>query len=88
MVVFLKVSEEATCDTANVCNYLYTDNVPQVTSISSSFDSASLQWLIKVEGTGFTGSTSDVSLEIEGVAQSTTAITTTEATFAITNVST
>ena len=28
MVVFLKVSEEATCDTANVCDYLYTDNLP------------------------------------------------------------
>jgi hypothetical protein len=42
MVVFLKVSEEATCDTANVCNYLYTDDVPEVTGISSSFDTNSL----------------------------------------------
>jgi hypothetical protein len=55
MVVFLKVSEEATCDTANICNYLYTDNVPQVTNIETTFDSSSLQWTIKVEGTGFTG---------------------------------
>lgn len=55
MVVFLKTSEEATCDTANVCNYLYSDSIPQVTNISTTFDSATLQWVVKVEGNGFTG---------------------------------
>jgi len=67
MVVFLKVSEEATCDTANVCNYVYTDTLPEVTAISTIFDSSSLEWTIKVEGTGFTGTSSDVILEVAGV---------------------
>lgn len=87
MVVFLKTSEEATCDTANVCNYLYTDDLPQVTGISSEFDTISLQWVIKVEGTGFTGATDDVMLEIDGVAQTTSTISSTEATFTVINVS-
>ena len=68
MVVFLKTSEEATCDPSDICDWVYTDKIPQITNISSSFDNTTLQWVVKVEGTDFVGGTGDVSLEIANVA--------------------
>jgi hypothetical protein len=55
--------------------------------VTTVFDNSTLSWTVKVEGTDFTGTTSDVSLEIDNVAQTTTSVSTTEAIFTITNVS-
>lgn len=68
MVVFLKTSEEATCDPSTTCDWIYTDQVPLITNVTTSFDNSTLSWTVNVEGTDFTGSTSDISLEIGSVA--------------------
>lgn len=39
MIVFLKTSEEATCDPKETCEWTYTAKVPTVTSINTIWDS-------------------------------------------------
>jgi len=87
MVVFLKTSEEATCDSA-VCKYTYTGNLPILETVVASFDTTSLQWIVTVTGTDFTGDTSTTELQFSNVAQTTTSVSTTEAVFTISDIST
>jgi hypothetical protein len=59
MVVFLKTSEEATCD-STTCAWVYTSTLPVIENVTTSFDNSTLAWTVKVTGTGFTGTTNDV----------------------------
>jgi hypothetical protein len=70
MIVFLKTSEESTCDEVNVCNWKYTDTLPEVTEMSIEFDDTAEKWQVKVVGTALrdsaeSGTTSD--LQINGM---------------------
>ena len=55
MVVFLKTSEEATCQPSDTCDWSYTAIVPEVTTINHIWDTTSQKWQLVVQGTGFTG---------------------------------
>lgn len=70
LIVFLKTSEEAVCDEVNVCNWSYTDTLPEVTAMTPEYDVDTETWTVKVEGTTLrdsaeSGTTSD--LQINGV---------------------
>ena len=86
MVVFLKTSEEATCEPSSTCDWVYTDQIPILTNVTTFFDNSTFSWNIKVEGTDFTGTEGDVSFEINNIAQTTTSVSQTEAIFTIDNV--
>jgi hypothetical protein len=85
MVVFLKTSEEATCD-ASVCAWTYTANIPVLESVVASFDTTSLDWIVTVTGTDFSGDTTTTDLRFGGISQTTTSVSTTEAVFTINNI--
>jgi hypothetical protein len=67
MVVFLKTSEEATCDPA-VCAFTYTGQIPVIENITASFDETSLAWIVTVTGTDFSGDETTTELQISNVA--------------------
>jgi hypothetical protein len=77
MVVFLKTSEEATCDPTSKCEFTWTSSLPVITSAAVEFDTSSYQWQLKVSGAGFTGDTSSVELLIADVKQTTASVTST-----------
>jgi hypothetical protein len=85
MVVFLKTSEEATCD-SSVCAYIYTSTLPVIENVTTSFDNSTLAWTVNVTGTDFTGATSDVEFYYANTLQTTTSVSSTEAIITITNV--
>jgi hypothetical protein len=85
MVVFLKTSEEATCD-SSVCAYTYTSTLPVIENVTTSFDNSTLAWTVNVTGTDFTGATSDVEFYYANTLQTTTSVSSTEAIITITNV--
>ena len=85
VVVFLKTSEEATCDSA-VCSWYYTASLPVVENVTTEFDNSTLAWKVKVTGTGFTGATSDVEFYYANTLQTTSSVTATEAVITISNV--
>jgi hypothetical protein len=85
MVVFLKTSEEATCD-STVCAWTYTGNIPNITAVVASFDTTSLDWIVTVTGTDLSGDTSTTDLRFGGISQTTTSVSTTEAVFTINNI--
>lgn len=88
MVVILRVSEEAKCDSP-ACAWTYTDSLPTVTSMTPSFDAAADIYKITVAGTGFTGAKEAVSMEINSWPQGATGAlskTSTEIVFGITNI--
>jgi hypothetical protein len=68
MVVFLKTSEEATCESA-VCKFTYTGavNLPTIETAVASFDTTSLEWIVTVTGTAFSGDTTTTELQFSGV---------------------
>jgi hypothetical protein len=66
MVVFLKTSEEATCD-STVCAWTYTGNIPVLETVIASFDSTSLEWIVTVTGTDFSGDTTTTDLNFGGI---------------------
>jgi hypothetical protein len=87
MVVFLKTSEEATCkETTNNCAYTWTSTLPTVTGFNISFDETNYVWAFTVNGTGFTGDTTTVELYIGGRKQTTSAVSSTQLTIQVTNV--
>ena len=86
MVVFLKTSEEATCDPSSNCDYVYTSVLPTIENVTTSFDNSTLAWTVNVTGTGLTGTTSDVEFYYANTLQTTTSISSTEAIITITNV--
>jgi hypothetical protein len=67
LVVFLKASEEATCD-ADDCAYVYTNDLPVLSSATTAFDSSTLEWTVTVTGTDFGDSTDGVELHFSNVA--------------------
>jgi len=87
MIVFLKTSEEAQCE-IETCQWTWTDDVPEVTAMSTEFDTTADEegWNLVIEGTGFTGDQDSVSLEVGGTAQTGVAVTATTATFRISDV--
>jgi len=44
LIVFLKTSEEAVCDQDTVCNWKYSDSVPEVTKMSAEYDTTNNKW--------------------------------------------
>ena len=55
--VFLKVAETATC-TVDPCTFTYNEPSAEITGfITPLFDDDLLEWVVKVEGTGFGTST-------------------------------
>ena len=56
--------------------------------MNAIFDTSTMSWTVKVEGTDFTGTVDDVALEIDNVAQTTTSVSATEAIFTIDDVTT
>mmetsp|Transcript_20884 Transcript_20884/g.32248 ORF Transcript_20884/g.32248 Transcript_20884/m.32248 type:complete len:176 (+) Transcript_20884:3283-3810(+) len=67
LVVFLKTSEEAKCDSSTTCKITFASTNPTVTSIEPYWDTTDKINKIRVSGTGFTGSTSDVQLTVSDV---------------------
>jgi hypothetical protein len=86
MVVFLKTSEEADCDPNTKCVFTWTSFIPEVTSVNLIFDDSTNQWQLKVTGTSLTGDTSSVELYISDVKQIATSVSSTEAVFTISDV--
>jgi hypothetical protein len=85
MVVFLKTSEEATCETAT-CKWTYTANIPILENVTASFDETALNWIVTVTGTDFSGDTTTTDLRFGGISQTTDSVSTTEAVFTIMNI--
>jgi hypothetical protein len=52
----------------------------------TAFDTSTLEWTVTLTGTDFETSTDGVELQLSGVAQKTTSISSTEAVFTITDV--
>ena len=86
MIVFLKTSEEATCEPLSKCKYTWNSFLPNVTAFNLTFDESSYQWQLKASGNDFTGDTSSTELYIANMKQTTTSVSTTEAVFIINNV--
>jgi hypothetical protein len=87
MVVFLKTSEEAVCDPLSKCKFIWNAFVPEVTAFELQFDESTYQWQLKATGTDFTGDSSTTELQIASVKQTTTSVSSTEAVFTISDVS-
>ena len=86
MITFLKTSEEAVCVPNDTCAWTYSGTIPTVTGIVSEYSTTTNAWTVKVTGTAFTGTTSTVELVANGASQTTTSVSTTEAVFTISNV--
>lgn len=84
-MVFLKTSEESPCESPN-CEFTYTSNIPNVSTMQANFDSTSNVYKLMVTGTSFTGDTSSTELYIGGILQQCDELTATSATFTVTNV--
>jgi hypothetical protein len=72
LVVLLKVSEEAKCETSlGHCNYTWLDDsaLPSLTSYSLEYDSSLDDYVVVLTGTGFPTSTSSVIFKIDGFTQ-------------------
>ena len=55
LLVFLKTSEEASCEDDNGCPYKFVDDIPTITKVEKEWDSVNNEWTIKVTGTDFSG---------------------------------
>jgi hypothetical protein len=86
MVVFLKTSEEATCDPSSTCDWYYTASLPVIENVTTSFDNTTMAWSVHVTGTGFTGSAADVEFYYANTLQPTATVSSTEAVITISNV--
>lgn len=81
MIVFLKTSEEAFCET---CDYLFTSVIPNITETALAYDEATHAWQLTVTGTDIS---SGPELYVEGKLQTTVSSSTTDAVFSIVDVS-
>jgi len=52
LVVFLKTSEEAKCVGNHLCEFLFTDTLPEVTQVASEISGEDI--IVSLTGTGFT----------------------------------
>ena len=85
VVVFLKTSEEASCNDPLTCDYTFTSFLPNVTALESEWDAALNVWTLKVSGTDFTGNASTSMLSVGGIEQSAVAVLPTTAVFNVNN---
>jgi len=77
VLVFLKATEEAVC--SGTCDFTYTSSkTPALSSQTISFDYPNQLYKIKLDGSNFDGTTSTVSLSIDGVAQSIDSVSSTQ----------
>lgn len=83
IAVFLKTSEEAVCDKTICGGFTLTGQIPKVTAATPSFVNG--QWELKLTGSDFTGTTSNVEFYIGTTKQTTKEVTTDSATFVITD---
>jgi hypothetical protein len=86
VVVFLKTSEEATCPSTVCQSFQFTDSIPSITAMSSRWNAAAGTWEIVVTGVQFPTALSEITMTIDGEAQTTTSATMSEAVFTVTNV--
>ena len=84
----MKTSEEATCVGTGTCDFVFTSAIPTITNATSVFDEAANAWTVVVDGTDFTGDASTTSLTVNGIAQTTTSVSATQAVFTIVDIST
>mmetsp|Transcript_20906 Transcript_20906/g.32384 ORF Transcript_20906/g.32384 Transcript_20906/m.32384 type:complete len:174 (+) Transcript_20906:3305-3826(+) len=63
LVVFLKTSEEAECDSSTTCKMIFANNLPTLETAEVVF--TDLKHKLRVTGTGFTGSSDSTLLTIE-----------------------
>jgi len=77
--VFLKTSEEAVCGTlANPCKFQWrASGLPSLTAYTVDFDTNINEYVITFTGTGFSGTTSTVSVQVDGFEQSVTSVSST-----------
>ena len=86
VVVFLKTSEEATCE-GTTCEFSYTDTLPTISSVTPTYDTTNNKWTLVVSGTGFTGDASSTTLIVGGITQTTSDFSSTSVTFTLDNLS-
>lgn len=86
VVVFLKTSEESPCVAPN-CAWTYTSSIPTLSTMQSNFDTSTNTYKLMVTGTDFTGDTSSTELYVGGRLQKCDEVTTTSATFTVTDIS-
>jgi hypothetical protein len=84
LIVFLKTSEEATCNDADACAVTFTDSLSTVTDLSYSVDEDGL--FITVSGSDFAGDESTTLLYINGLEQSVSSFSTSEVVFEVIDV--
>jgi len=53
LVVFLKTSEEASCDDVNVCNWIFTSTLPEITEMTAEYSQELGNYVVTFTGTGF-----------------------------------
>ena len=82
------MSEEADCNLDTICNFKWTATLPTVTFVETLFDDTTMTWQYKVTGTDMTGDETNTELFVGGQKQPCLSVTSTEAIFTITNVST
>jgi hypothetical protein len=87
VTVFLKTSEEAKCEAAVCGGFAYTSTLPTVTAIASAFDTTTKTWEVTLQGSGFTGDTTNVEFWVGNKKQTTKSVNIDVATFTITDVS-
>ena len=74
MVVFLKTSEEASCQPSATCDWSYTSFVPEVTIVDPIWDTTSQKWQVVVQGTAFTGTIDTTEFSVGGKVQRTVSV--------------
>jgi hypothetical protein len=84
LIVFLKLSEEATCNDADACTITFSDDLSTVTGISSSADEDGL--FLTVTGSSFAGDESTTYFYINGYEQSIYSFSTSEVVVEVTDV--
>lgn len=81
--VFLKTSDQATCQPNNVCDWTVTANIPEVINIITRFHDTLKKYYVVITGTGFTGSPETTELLVAGIPQKTIILDSSEAVFEV-----
>jgi len=69
VVVFLKASEEAVCDSSVCGGFTFTSIVPTITSVTPVYDDANNNWDLVLAGTDFPATSAGIVFEANGVSQ-------------------
>jgi hypothetical protein len=86
MITFLKTYEEANCTMQPNCEYKFTDQIPDLTSAAAEWDTNSHKYHIKIEGTGFSGTSATTEFIVAGRPQVIKSQTATELRVEVSNV--